>query len=146
MSAPTERVAAEPGAPADLDWLCRDFATGTPGVRQVLVVAADGLRLATSDGVDERLADQLCAATSGLVSLARGTAALLGAEPVHQTIVETAGGYLFVTSISQGSVLAVFTTRSADMGLVGYEMTMLAARVGHALTPGTRDGRTGPAR
>jgi len=139
MSAPTEHGA--PAATADLDWLCADFAGQTPGVRQVLVVAADGLRLAVSDGVDPEYADQLCAATSGLLSLARGTAALLGAGPVEQTIVETGGGYLFVTAISAGSVLAVFTTRSADLGLVGYEMTMLADRVGHALTPGTRDGR-----
>ncbi|MDF2976643.1 MAG: hypothetical protein K0S40_1371 [Actinomycetospora sp.] len=26
------------------------------------------------------------------------------------------------------------------MGLVGYEMTMLASRVGHALTPAARSG------
>jgi uncharacterized protein len=126
-------------APAGtLDWLLSDFASGTPGVRHVIVVSADGLRLAVSRGVEPQLADQLCAAVSGLVSLARGTATLLDAEPVTQTIVEMAGGYLFATSISLGSTLAVFTDRSADMGLVGYEMTMLAARVGHALTPSAR--------
>ena len=124
--------------PGDVDWLLSEFASGTPGVRHVLVVSADGLRLAVSRAVGPELADQLCAATSGLVSLARGTAALLEAAPVTQTIVEMAGGYLFATSISLGSTLAVFTDRSADMGLVGYEMTMLAARVGHALTPSAR--------
>jgi uncharacterized protein len=51
-----------------------------------------------------------------------------------------AGGYLFVTAISHGSTLAVFAERSCDMGVVGYEMTMLAARVGHALTPASRVG------
>jgi uncharacterized protein len=121
-----------------LDWLLSDFASETPGVRHVLVVSADGLRLAVSHGVEPMLADQLCAATSGLVSLARGTATLLEAEPVTQTIVEMAGCYLFATSISLGSTLAVLTDRTADMGLVGYEMTMLAARVGHALTPSSR--------
>jgi predicted regulator of Ras-like GTPase activity (Roadblock/LC7/MglB family) len=79
------------------------------------------------------------------VSLARGTATLLEAEPVSQTIVEMAGGYLFATSISLGSTLAVVTDRSADMGLVGYEMTMLASRVGHALTPGAHQGRSADA-
>lgn len=132
-------------APAGtLDWLLSDFASGTPGVRHVIVVSADGLRLAVSRGVEPQLADQLCAAVSGLVSLARGTATLLDAEPVTQTIVEMAGGYLFATSISLGSTLAVVTDRTADMGLVGYEMTMLASRVGHALTPGAaRSGRSG---
>jgi predicted regulator of Ras-like GTPase activity (Roadblock/LC7/MglB family) len=57
---------------------------------------------------------------------------------VRQTIIEMAGGYLFVTSIGQGSALAVFADRHCDMGMVAYEMTMLAARVGHALTPAPR--------
>lgn len=137
MSAPTD---------SGLDWLLSEFASGTPGVCHVLVVSADGLRLAVSDGVDPYLADQLCAAVSGLVSLARGTATLIDAEPVTQTIVEMDGGYLFATSISLGSTLAVVTDRTADMGLVGYEMTMLASRVGHALTPAARPDRTGSPR
>ena len=49
-----------------------------------------------------------------------------------------AGGYLFVTSVSQGATLAVYAERRCDIGLVGYEMTMLASRVGHALTPAPR--------
>lgn len=129
-----------------LDWLLTDFARGTPGVVHALVVSADGLLLAATPNVDHALGDQLSAATSGLVSLARGTATLLGTSPVSQTILEMAGGYLFLTSISHGSLLAVSTTRSADMGLVGYEMTMLASRVGHALTPAGRSDRTGSPR
>ncbi len=39
--------------------------------------------------------------------------ALLEADPVTQTIVEMAGGYLFATSISLGSTLAVVTDRTA---------------------------------
>ena len=60
------------------------------------------------------------------------------AGPVRQTIVEMAGGYLSVTSISEGSVLAVLAERTCDMGMIGYEMTLLAARVGHLLNPGRR--------
>jgi predicted regulator of Ras-like GTPase activity (Roadblock/LC7/MglB family) len=55
-----------------------------------------------------------------------------------------AGGYLFVTSISEGSVLAVLAERACDMGMIGYEMTLLAARVGHILTPGRRPAAPGP--
>lgn len=121
-----------------LDWLLTDFAERTRGVVHAVVVSGDGLRLAASSGVDAVLADQLAAATSGLVSLARGTAQLLHAEPVTQTIVEMAAGYLFATAISQGSTLVVCTDRSCDIGLVGYEMTMLASQVGHVLTPAPR--------
>ena len=35
--------------------------------------------------------------------------------------------------------LATHADRACDMGLVGYEMTMLATRVGHALTPAVRN-------
>lgn len=121
-----------------LDWLLTDFMRGTPGALHALVVSGDGLLLAASDQVDTMLGDQLSAATSGLVSLARGAAQLLNLSPVNQTIVEMTGGYLFMTSIGQGSTLAVVAERQCDMGLVGYEMTMLASRVGHALTPAPR--------
>jgi uncharacterized protein len=125
-------------ANGQLNWLLTDFMRGTPGVLHALVVSGDGLPLASSDRVDARLGDQLSAATSGLVSLAKGAAQLLRLAPVNQTIVEMAGGYLFITSISQGSTLGVVAEQQCDMGLIGYEMTMLASRVGHALTPEPR--------
>ena len=127
-----------------LDWLLVDFVRSTAGARHALVVSADGLRLAASQGVDEALGDQLAAVTSGLLSLAQGIARTYGAGPVRQTIVEMTGGYLFLTSISEGSMLAVFAERACDMGMIGYEMTLLAARVGHMLTPGRRSTRPGP--
>jgi uncharacterized protein len=121
-----------------LDWLLVEFKRNTPGVIHAVVVSGDGLRLAASPEVGVALGDQLSAAASGLVSLARGTAQLLGSGAVGQTILEMAGGYFFVTSVSQGATLAVFAERACDMGLVGYEMTLLATRVGHAITPGRR--------
>ena len=128
---------------AQLDWLLEEFADGTPGVVHGLVLSTDGLRMAASAQVGETLADQLAAAASGLVSLARGTAHLLDAGPVTQTILEMAGGYLFVTAIGHGAVLAVYADRSCDMGMVGYEMTLLATRAGHALTPALRPAAGG---
>jgi hypothetical protein len=89
------------------------------------------------------MGDQLAAAASGLISLARGTAHLLGAGALSQTILEMAGGYLFVTAVSQDATLAVYAERRCDIGLVGYEMTMLASRVGHALTPAPRTSAAG---
>ena len=124
-----------------LDWLLSDFARSTPGVRHAVAVSTDGLALAASEGVGDNLADQLSAATSGLVSLAQGTAQTLRAGAVAQTIVEMAAGYLFLTSMSEGSSVAVFTDRDCDMGMVGYEVTVLAARVGHVLTSQPRARR-----
>lgn len=128
-------------SPGSLDWLVAEFVRDTAGVLVAVVVSADGLRLATSPGMPEARGDQLSAAASGLVSLARGTAALLDAGPVTQTILEMGRGYLFVTALDVGATLAVHADRRCDIGLVGYEMTMLASRVGHALAPGVRTHR-----
>lgn len=130
---------------ARLEWLLADSARETPGVVQVVVVSADGLRLATSPGMDDGPADQLSAAASGLISLARGTAHLLRAGPATQTIPEMGARDLFVTAISQGATLAVHTGRRCEIGVVGYEMTMPASRVGRAPTAAARadiGGRT----
>ena len=128
---------------SELDWLLGDFVQKTAGVLHAVVVSGDGLRMAASGGVDPRLNDQLAAASAGLMSLSSGAAALLHLGPTTQTIVEMAGGHLFLTAISQHSVLAVVADLSCDMGLVGYEMTLLASQVGHVLTPAPRPG--GPA-
>jgi uncharacterized protein len=128
-----------------MDWLLVDFSRSTAGVRHSLVVSRDGLRLAASERIDIALADQLAAISSGLVSLAQGAARAFAAEPVQQTIVEMAGGYLFVSSIGEGAVLAVFADRYCDIGMIGYEMTLLAARVGHLLTPAPRVSSGGAA-
>lgn len=123
-----------------------DFVRSIPGVVHAFVVSGDGLRVAASGRMhDGRLADQLSAATSGLASLARGAAHLLHFSPATQTIVEMAGGHLFATSIAEGSTLAVVADRRCDMGMIGYEMSMLAAQVGHALTPAPRASTGGGA-
>jgi uncharacterized protein len=129
-----------------LDWLLVDFAQSTPGVIHALVVSGDGLPLAASQLVDARLADHMAAVTSGLVSLAQGVARSLAAEPMRQTVIEMGGGYLFVTPVSRASSLAVVADLQCDMGMVGYEMTLLAARVGHVLTPALRVSHDGSAR
>ncbi len=126
------------GRSGQLDWLLVEFVRDTPGVVHGVVVSGDGLRLATSPSVGIALGDQLAAAASGLISLARGTAQLLGSGPVTQTILEMAGGYLFVTAIGDGAALAVHSDRHCDIGMVGYEMTLLADRVGHAVSPAAR--------
>ena len=121
-----------------VDWLLAGFVESTAGALAAVVVSADGMPIACSPGVSDALGDQLSAAAAGLNSLARGTAQLLGSGSVTQTILEMTEGYLFVTAITLGATLAVHAARSCDMGLVGYEMTMLANRVGHAVTPAVR--------
>ena len=73
-------------------------------------------------------------------SLTRGAARQLGAGDVRQAIVEMDAMFMFLMNISDGSVLAVVADASCDVGLVGYEMTMLVDRFGSVLTPQVRAG------
>lgn len=122
----------------NLNWLVANFTSKVPGVANTLVVSADGLPLALSENLDRTAADQLAAIASGLSSLTQGAARILQAGEVKQSIVEMEAGFLFVQVISDGSILSVLTTTDADLGLIGYEMALLVARVGDVLTPALR--------
>ena len=127
-----------------LDWMLETFLRDTSGVVHALVTSGDGLRIAATGRVSRELGDQLSAASAGLASLANGTARLIQLGAMTQTIVELEDGHLFVTQIGELASLVVVTTRDCDLGLMGYEMTMLASQVGHALTPAVRSGHPWP--
>lgn len=128
----------------DLNWLITDFVDRVPSVAHAIVVSADGLPLASSDGLPPDRVDQLGAVTSGLTSLTQGAARVFEGGPVTQTVVEMRQGLLLVMAISNGSSLAVLCSAECDMGLVAFEMTLLVERVGGALTPDPR-GESRPA-
>lgn len=120
---------------ANFSWLLGNFVKSVPGVQHTLVVSADGLLMAMSAELDRTQGDQLAAIVSGLSSLTRGAARQLGAGEVRQSIVEMDQLFLFTTSISDGSVLAVAADATCDVGLVGYEMTLLVSRAEATMTP-----------
>ena len=49
----------------DLNWLVTDFTTRVPDVAHAVVVSADGVPLALSEGIPFGFAEQLAAITSG---------------------------------------------------------------------------------
>ena len=91
--------------------------------------------MAMSRTLERAGAERVAAIISGLVSLGRGASRSFGFEPLHQVIVAMDGGYLFVSSISDGSSLGVVATRRCDIGLVGYQTTLLVERIAPLLTP-----------
>lgn len=128
-----------PAAPNRFGWLINNFAESVPGVAHAIVVSADGLMLAGSERLPRDRADQLAAVASGLISLTQGAARCFDAGGVVQTVVEMDRGIVLLMSISDGSCLAVLAAPNCDIGLVGYEMTLLVDRVGQLLTPELRD-------
>jgi uncharacterized protein len=128
----------------DLDWLLDNFAERIAGVASAVVTTTDGLVLAVSDRIDRDTADQVAAVTSGLSSLTAGAARCFDSGTVNQVIVEMTKGYLFVSSISDGSALAVLCDPDCDIGQIGYEMSLLVDRIGEVLTPALRAELLGP--
>ncbi|ABD10027.1 hypothetical protein ThrDRAFT_02138 [Frankia casuarinae] len=122
----------------NLNWLINNFVDRVPGVAHTVVVSADGLLLAVSDGFPRDRADQLAAVASGLVSLTQGAARVFEAGGVTQTVVEMEHGFLFIMAISDGASMAVLAAPSCDIGLVGYEMALLVSRAKDVLTPALR--------
>lgn len=120
---------------ANFGWLLDNFVRTVPGTRHTLVVSADGLLMAMSDNLDRTSGDQLAAIVAGLSSLTRGAARQLQAGDVRQAIVEMDELFLFLMSVSNGSVLAVVADTTCDVGLIGYEMAMLVSRTETTLTP-----------
>ncbi|KUP95813.1 roadblock/LC7 domain-containing protein [Thermobifida cellulosilytica] len=119
-------------------WLVSNFVSEVPGVEHAIVVSSDGLLLTASRDFPEEHAEQLAAIASGLQSLAEGTARMFGKGDSEQLILRMKHGYLFVMSISDGSSLAVLTSKEADMKIVAYQMTLLVENAGHVLTPQLR--------
>jgi len=120
---------------ANFGWLLDNFVRTVPGTRHTLVVSADGLLMAMSEHMDRTSGDQMAAIVSGMSSLTRGAARQLHAGEVRQAIVEMDQLFLFLMSVSNGSVLAVIAESSCDVGLIGYEMAMLVSRTEATLTP-----------
>lgn len=122
----------------NVNWLVNNFVDQVPGVNEAVVVSSDGLPIAASQGLDRDSVDRFSAVASGLIGLSYGAAGRFGGGAVREVIVEMEHAFLFVTGISDGSLLAVVANEAADIGLVGYEMALLVEKAGQALTPELR--------
>ena len=123
---------------SNVNWLVNSFVERVPGVTEAVVVSSDGLPIAASSGLDRDSVDRFSAVSSGLIGLAYGAAGRFGGGAVTEVIVEMEDAFLFVTGISDGSLLATMAQAGADVGLVAYEMAVLVEKTGAVLTPELR--------
>ncbi|MGW7210797.1 roadblock/LC7 domain-containing protein [Streptomyces sp. NPDC054837] len=98
-------------------------------------VSSDGLLMAASETLGRDRADHLAAIVSGITSLAQNAATAHGFRGMKLVMIEMLGGFLMVGRIRDGSCLGVLAAEGCDVGLVGYEMAVLADRAGELLTP-----------
>lgn len=121
--------------PHTFNWLLANFVRETDGVRDAVAVSSDGLLIAMSSGLDRTGADRLAALVSGLSSLARSASRNYAFEGLKLIMIEMKRGFLLVSAIDDGSCVGVIAESTCDIGLVGYEMAVLADRAGALLTP-----------
>lgn len=110
------------------------FVNGTVAVEDALLVSADGVGLAVSDGLPSAVADQFGAIAAGLVSLTSGAARCFAEDRAQRAVIELDRSYLLVSSINDRAVLGVVARKDADVGLVAYEMSLVAERLAPELT------------
>ncbi|MBI2710832.1 MAG: roadblock/LC7 domain-containing protein [Actinobacteria bacterium] len=117
------------------NWLIDNFVDDTTGVTDAVAVSSDGLLIARSRTLDRQSAEQVAAIVTGIVSLAQSASRAFGFNGLEQCIISMKRGFLFVSAISDGSCLGVVAVKGCDIGLVGYQTTLLVERAGSVLTP-----------
>ncbi|GAA0670377.1 roadblock/LC7 domain-containing protein [Kitasatospora atroaurantiaca] len=125
----------------NMDWMLKELADGVPHTRHIVVLSADGLRMAQY-GTDTDTADRLAAACAGLQSLA----AAVGHEFPHGdgrmrlVVIEVSGGFFYLMAAGARAYLAVLADEGVDAGLMGHRMRDLVARIGAHLSTPPRNG------
>jgi predicted regulator of Ras-like GTPase activity (Roadblock/LC7/MglB family) len=128
---------------ANMDWMLKDLAESVPQTRQVVVLSADGLRIAQY-GADTDGADRLAAACAGLQSLAAAVASEFPHSDgrMRLVVIEVTGGLFYLMAAGVGAYLAVLADDGVDAGLIGARMRDLVARIGeHLSSPPRNDGQ-----
>lgn len=124
-----------PDTTTSLDWLLDELVAKVDAQYAVLL-SADGLVKAYSQGLHQDDAEAMAAIASGIQSLARGAGGRFGGGAVQQTIVEMQHAFLLVTVAGAGACLAVQCSTGADVALVAYEINLTVNRVDeHLSTP-----------
>lgn len=130
--------------------LLDEFVKDTTGVTHALLVARDGLKQAVVSHMDEDWADDVAAAFSGLVSLARGVTGPTSKKmPASQVLIERDDAVFLATDAGEGSafhsegkkvatILVVLTRTDANVGTVAFAAGRLVQRFAPFMTTPVR--------
>nr|WP_202555682.1 roadblock/LC7 domain-containing protein [Streptomyces sp. SID4950] len=124
--------------------MLKDLADGVPGIEMIVVLSADGLRIARYGG-DPDAADRVAAACAGLQSLAGAVAQEIPDSDgrMKMVIIEINGGYFYLMAAGANAYLAVLSDVVAEPGLMSNRMRDLVIRIGaHLTSPPRRNGQT----
>jgi predicted regulator of Ras-like GTPase activity (Roadblock/LC7/MglB family) len=128
----------------NFDWMLKELYDGVPGIEMIVVLSADGLRIARYAG-DPDAADRVAAACAGLQSLAGAVAQEIPDSDgrMKLVIIEIDGGYFYLMAAGANAYLAVLSDIVCEPGLMSNRMRDLVARIGpHLTSPARHHGQT----
>ncbi|GGZ93286.1 roadblock/LC7 domain-containing protein [Streptomyces echinoruber] len=127
----------------NIDWMLRHLPDEVPGIHMIVVLSADGLRIAQW-GDDPDAADRVAAACAGLQSLATAVAEEIPHSDgeMKMTLIEVKNGYFYLMSAGPNAYLAVLSDIRCEPGRMSHQMADLVRRLGsHLTSPPRRNGQ-----
>ncbi|MER5437745.1 roadblock/LC7 domain-containing protein [Streptomyces sp. NPDC002790] len=118
-----------------------DIVKNVVGARHAVLLSADGLPRASTEGLAEGDLRTISTAMSGIQALSRATAPFVGTAANAawtQTVIEFGHGWIFLIGAGQGAYLAAAAEPDVDMQQISYRMHRLVARLGHNMTSAPR--------
>jgi predicted regulator of Ras-like GTPase activity (Roadblock/LC7/MglB family) len=128
----------------NFDWMLKDLYDRVPGIEMIVVLSADGLRIARYAG-DPDAADRVAAACAGLQSLAAAVAQEIPSSDgeMKLVIIEVNRGYFYLMAAGANAYLAVLSDIRTEPGLMSHHMRDVVIRIGaHLTSPPRRNGQT----
>lgn len=124
-------------------WMLDDLLLEVPKTRNAVLITADGLVKAWSQGLARETAEKVAALISPMQSLSsnRELAEFAGGHcsAWQCTLTELDDGHVLIAAAGDGSFVAVSTARDADLFEVTRRVTDLVQRLGENLTSPPRD-------
>ncbi|MET7285761.1 roadblock/LC7 domain-containing protein [Streptomyces sp. NPDC005573] len=126
----------------NLDWMLKQLNDGVPGIQMIVVLSADGLRIARYGGEPDA-ADRVAAACAGVQSLAGAiTQEMPGTSEMKLVVIEIDGGYFYLMNAGANAYLAVLADVTCEPGRMSGMMRDLVVRIGaHLTSPPRRNGQ-----
>jgi predicted regulator of Ras-like GTPase activity (Roadblock/LC7/MglB family) len=128
----------------NFDWLLKELYDGVPGIEMIVVLSADGLRIARYAG-DPDAADRVAAACAGVQSLAAAVAQEIQASDgeMNMVVIDLSGGYFYLMAAGDNAYLAVLADVRCEAGRMSASMRDLVVRIGaHLTSPPRRNGQS----
>ena len=119
---------------ANFDWMLKELADGVPGVEMIVVLSADGLRIARYGGEPDA-ADRVAAAVAQELPHGDGE--------MKMVLIEIDEGYFYLMAAGANAYLAVLSDMTCEPGRMGGMMRDLVVRIGaHLTSPPRRNGQS----